>query len=86
MEMSAEAVHISATTKLCACPLLRVRISTTFKTQQNHHHPPPQIYADLPSVVPGLHSVENDCPLSGRSRHKEVESDAAETISDEKSA
>lgn len=86
MEMSAEAVHISATTKLCMCPLLHVCISTKFKKLQNDHNPPPQIYADLPSVVPGLHSVENDCPLGGSGRHKEVEPNAAETISDEKGA
>lgn len=53
---------------------------------QNDHNPPLQVYADLSSVVPGLHSEENDCPLGGRGRHEEVESDAAETISDEKSA
>lgn len=50
---------------------------------QKEHNPPPQTDADLPSVVPGLHSVENDGPLGRHGSHEEVEADAAEAISDE---
>lgn len=56
------------------------------KCSKTSKNPPPQIHADLPSVVPGLQTVEKDRPLGGCGRHQQVEPETAETISDEERA